>query len=365
MLACSAIGSYIGLIPGLGGGPAQWVAYAHAVQSSPGDKDRFGKGAIEGVLGPARPTTPRKAARWSPPSRSGCRAASPWPSCWGPSSSRASCRGPTCSIPPSTWTSRSRSSGSSSSPTSSPWPSACLFLNQLARITFVKGTFLIPFLLLLIYLGGFAVNNAFGDILMVLIFGAVGWLMVRFDWQRPPLLLGLVLGGIAENTSSSHQGLRRRIRAAAGVLFIALLIVAGLFYPVFQDWREKKRLERHEARFEVPGVTKTEEAISRNERVACGVFALCFVALFAYVLRECFWGFGAYEERAALFPLIIGLPAFAISIAVFVKEIATTSKVVVHGEEGVEEAEEISPRRPAAGPWPSAPGWWVSLSPSG
>ncbi|MDP6175897.1 MAG: tripartite tricarboxylate transporter permease, partial [Rhodospirillales bacterium] len=51
VLRCSAIGSYIGLIPGLGGGPAQWVAYAHAVQSSP-DKDRFGKGAIEGVLGP-------------------------------------------------------------------------------------------------------------------------------------------------------------------------------------------------------------------------------------------------------------------------------------------------------------------------
>ena len=51
VLRCSAIGAYIGLIPGMGGGPAQWLAYAHAVQSSP-NKERFGKGAVEGVLGP-------------------------------------------------------------------------------------------------------------------------------------------------------------------------------------------------------------------------------------------------------------------------------------------------------------------------
>src|SRR5918995_3466015 len=51
VLRCSAIGAYIGLIPGMGGGPAQWLAYAHAVQTSPG-KERFGKGAVEGVLGP-------------------------------------------------------------------------------------------------------------------------------------------------------------------------------------------------------------------------------------------------------------------------------------------------------------------------
>jgi hypothetical protein len=41
----------LGLIPGMGGGPAQWLAYAHAVQTSP-EKERFGKGAVEGVLGP-------------------------------------------------------------------------------------------------------------------------------------------------------------------------------------------------------------------------------------------------------------------------------------------------------------------------
>ena len=51
VIRCSAIGTYTAIIPGMGAATTQWLAYAHAVQSSP-DKERFGKGAVEGVLGP-------------------------------------------------------------------------------------------------------------------------------------------------------------------------------------------------------------------------------------------------------------------------------------------------------------------------
>ena len=53
VLRCAAIGTFCAIIPGMGGATTQWLSYAHAVQSSP-DKERFGKGAIEGVLGPGR-----------------------------------------------------------------------------------------------------------------------------------------------------------------------------------------------------------------------------------------------------------------------------------------------------------------------
>ena len=85
VLACSAIGSYIGLIPGLGGGPAQWVAYATRGAELAGRQEtvsaRAPSRACPGT--PAPPTTPRKAAPWFRPSRSACRAASPWPFCLG------------------------------------------------------------------------------------------------------------------------------------------------------------------------------------------------------------------------------------------------------------------------------------------
>ena len=357
VLSCSAIGSYIGLIPGLGGGPAQWVAYAHAVQSSPGDKDRFGKGAIEGVLGPGAANNSKEGGSLVPTIAFGVPGSVSMAILLGAFIIQGIVPGPDL-LDPEKHLDLTFSFVWIIVVSNVITVAVCLlFLNHLARITFVKGTYLIPFLLMLIYLGGFAVNNAFGDIVMVLVFGLVGWLMVKFDWQRPPLLLGLVLGGIAENNlfiATKVYGAGFLLRP--GVLVIMLLILAGLFYPLFQAYRERKRAERHEAAFAVPGITKTTEEVSRNERMANGVFALCFVALFAYVLRECFFGFGADEERAALFPLIIGLPAFAVSLAVFGKEVMARSRVVVHGEEGVEEVEEISPaetrrRTLAIGAW--------------
>jgi len=343
VLACSAIGSYIGLIPGLGGGPAQWIAYAHAVQSSPGDKDRFGKGAIEGVLGPGAANNSKEGGSLVPTIAFGVPGSVSMAILLGAFIIQGIVPGPDL-LDPAKHLNLTFSFVWIIVVSNIITVLVCLlFLNQLAKITLVKGTYLIPFLLLLIYLGGFAVNNAFGDILMVLIFGAVGWVMVKFDWQRPPMLLGLVLGGIAENNlfiATKVYGAAFMLRP--GVILIAVLILAGLLWPTFQAYRERKRIERHEEEFHVPGITKTAEPLSSSERVSNGIFALCFVALFAYVLRECFYGFGARESRAALFPLVIGLPAFMISIIVFFKEIMKTKKLVVHGEEGIEATVELS-----------------------
>ena len=51
VLRTSVIGAVIGMIPGLGGSAAAWLCYGHAVQSSK-TPERFGKGAIEGVIAP-------------------------------------------------------------------------------------------------------------------------------------------------------------------------------------------------------------------------------------------------------------------------------------------------------------------------
>ncbi|HET7729343.1 MAG TPA: tripartite tricarboxylate transporter permease, partial [Usitatibacter sp.] len=50
-LRTSVMGAVIGMIPGLGGSAAAWICYGHAVQSSK-TPERFGKGAVEGVIAP-------------------------------------------------------------------------------------------------------------------------------------------------------------------------------------------------------------------------------------------------------------------------------------------------------------------------
>ncbi|SIO07025.1 tripartite tricarboxylate transporter permease [Vannielia litorea] len=50
-LRCSVIGALVGIIPGLGGDVAAWLCYGHAAQTSK-RPEQFGKGTVEGVIGP-------------------------------------------------------------------------------------------------------------------------------------------------------------------------------------------------------------------------------------------------------------------------------------------------------------------------
>ena len=51
VLRCSFLGSFIGLIPGIGGSCIDWISYSHAKTSVKNNED-FGKGDIRGVIGP-------------------------------------------------------------------------------------------------------------------------------------------------------------------------------------------------------------------------------------------------------------------------------------------------------------------------
>jgi putative tricarboxylic transport membrane protein len=63
VLRTSVIGAVIGMIPGLGGSAAAWLCYGHAVQSSK-TPERFGKGAIEGVIAPETASNGKEDSRW-------------------------------------------------------------------------------------------------------------------------------------------------------------------------------------------------------------------------------------------------------------------------------------------------------------
>lgn len=51
-LRSSTIGTLVGMVPGIGGTVAGFVAYGHAVQSNPKERHTFGKGNIKGLIAP-------------------------------------------------------------------------------------------------------------------------------------------------------------------------------------------------------------------------------------------------------------------------------------------------------------------------
>jgi putative tricarboxylic transport membrane protein len=344
VIRCSALGAYVGILPGMGGGTAQWVAYAHAVQSSP-NKERFGHGAVEGVLGPGAANNSTRGGDLVTTVAFGIPSSVSTAILLGAFIIQGIVPGPDL-LNPAKHLSLTYSFVWILIVSNVITVAVCfLFLNQLAKITFVKGTFLIPFLLLLIYLGSFTVKNSFGDILLMLIFGALGWFMVKFDWQRPPLLLGLVLGGIAEN----NLFIATRIYGATwlmhpGVIVIGLLMLIGLLYPLFDAWRRRAKEDAGKLDKIKPQATeKVFVPITPKTRIARALFALFFVALFAYVVYEAKFGFGAWEPRAALFPWVIGVPGLLLAIYVLFRDATQNTRLVKVGEGQPVSEPEIDP----------------------
>ena len=198
-----------------------------------------------------------------------------------------------------------------------------LFLNQLAKITFVRGSLLIPFLLLLICVGAFTVKNSYGDLIVMLIFGALGWLMVQFDWPRPPLLLGFVLGGIAERKLwISIQGYGTEWVTQPGVLIIGVIILGTIGYSILQSYRERHKPQETSGPMAEPRATILQSPVYRS------LFALFWIGFFIYIVRETLVVIRPKDVRPAIFPLVIGVPSLALAVLAFCQEFLKTFRGV-------------------------------------
>ena len=52
VVRCSFVGVWVGIVPGLGSQVVDWLAYGHAAQSCKGGTETFGKGDVRGVIAP-------------------------------------------------------------------------------------------------------------------------------------------------------------------------------------------------------------------------------------------------------------------------------------------------------------------------
>jgi putative tricarboxylic transport membrane protein len=327
VMRCSALGTYIGLIPGMGGAVSQWVSYAHAVQSS-ADKDRFGKGAVEGVIGPGAANHSTLGGALVPTVAFGVPGSVSTAILLGAFLIQGLVPGPPMLTPEA-------QGGHLSLTFSFVWiivvsniitTAVCfLFLAKIAKITQVRGALVIPFILLLTYLGAFAENNAFGDVVVMLVFGALGWVMVQTDWPRPPLILGLVLGKLAEQNlflSIDNYGLDWLRFPSVIVLFA--LAVLGTSYPLFQRWREKTDKPRYK---QMAAVAEPEAKEAAPVSIWLAVFSLCVVALFAWAL----WQAWDWDFRPGLFPWVIGFLGLPLALLQLNLDGAVAIKTIRHG----------------------------------
>ena len=228
IIRCSLIGTYIGIIPGVGGGVAQWIAYAHAVQSAktPAERDGFGKGDVRGVLGPGAAVNSKEGGALIPTIAFGVPGSSAMAILLGGFFVVGLVPGPDMLTKHLDVT------------MSMVWTivvaniiavvASFVFLNRLARLTNIRGALLIPFLALLTFLGAYTSNNSLNDIVVALVFGSLGYLMVRYRWPRAPLVLGLVLGEVAERYLWISVARYGSAWLARPIVVLLILLVVGV-----------------------------------------------------------------------------------------------------------------------------------------
>jgi len=245
-IRCSLIGTFIGIMPGLGGAVAQWLAYGHAAQSARTLEERqgFGKGDVRGVLGPGAANNSKEGGALIPTVAFGVPGSSSMAILLGGFFLLGLVPGPDMLTTHLTVT------------FSMVWTIAlaniitvvvCFaFLGYLARLTVVRGHLLIPVIMVLIFIGSYTTNNHYGDVVLMLFFGAVGYLMVAGGWPRAPFVLGLVLGKIVENNlyiSVARYDTAWLTRPI--VLVLMALAVAAILYPLIQARRSRAKGAGH------------------------------------------------------------------------------------------------------------------------
>jgi putative tricarboxylic transport membrane protein len=247
-IRCALIGTFIGVMPGLGGAVAQWVAYAHATQSAktPEERAGFGKGDVRGVLGPGAANS-KEGAGLIPTVAFGIPSSTGMAVLLGAFFVLGIVPGPDMLTKylPVTF--------------SLVWTIvianiivvavSLLFIDKIASVTNVRGSLIVPFILLLTFIGGYTASNHIGDLIVTLLAGGLGYLMVRYGYPRPPFILGFILGHLAETyfyISTTRYGVDWLTRPK--VMVIILLAVAVALYPFLQKRRLMRKKEAHDAR---------------------------------------------------------------------------------------------------------------------
>lgn len=73
------------------------------------------------------------------------------------------------------------------------------FAPAFAAVLRIPFAILMPLLIFICAVGAYAVNNRMIDIWYMLLFGVVGWVFKKLDYNMAPMLLALVLGDLAES----------------------------------------------------------------------------------------------------------------------------------------------------------------------
>lgn len=246
MLRSSVVGAFVGFIPAAGASIAAWISYSMAKRMSK-NPEEFGKGSIVGIAA-------------------------------SEAANNAACGGAmiplfTLGIPGSPVTAilygallmHGLQPGSGLFTGEKAVTTYAIFLGflfanilmgiigvtmakQMARICLVPNSVLVPIIVALACIGTYALSNDMMEVVIMLVFGLLGYLMKIFGFEPAPLVLGVVLADILESNfrrtlimAAPKGGLIPYFFTRPVSIIIVLVIIVFALVPVVNKLINKKK----------------------------------------------------------------------------------------------------------------------------
>lgn len=237
VIRCSAIGTTMGLIPGLGSASAAFLAYAHAKQTSK-NPEKFGTGIVEGVIAPESANDAVEGGALASTLAFGI-----------PGSSSMAILISALMI-----------MGVEPGPKLMMLNTDLVFLmiwtvvlgnligtllgmfiaNPMAKATFLRAKLLVPILLTIIVTGSYMFHQSWFDMIVSLVFGLLGYAMKKLEYSRPAFIIGFVLSLMVERNlflSMKLYGTTFFLQPLA--LLLLFLTVIVLSYNIYKFFKTK------------------------------------------------------------------------------------------------------------------------------
>jgi putative tricarboxylic transport membrane protein len=240
-IRASIIGAGIGIIPGLGGGVAAFMSYFVGMQRTK-EPETYGKGNVEGIIASETANDAKEGGALLPTVAFGLPGSPDMAILLGAFILHGMEPGPVMlrdhmdliyALLFGIVVSQIATSGLGLIAT--PW---------LARLSLLPTRWISPFVLTLVFVGTYMVRTNILDVGMAIVAGIFGYLMRRYGFPLITIVIGYILGPLAEISYSQSM----QISDDSFMIFvtepIALILMIGSFMtlavPIIAAWRKKK-----------------------------------------------------------------------------------------------------------------------------
>lgn len=319
MIRSSIIGTVVGILPGAGGSIAGLVSYAEARRAS-NDPDSYGKGNPDGVIATEAANNATVGGGFIPTLVLGIPGTPPDAIILGALLVQGIKIGPTLFTTDGNVV------------YTFIWGLLIATLLMLpvglvigryayASIIKVPKAVLAPTVALLTIIGSFAIHSNVDDAQLMVGLGVLAWVLNRYGFQPSPIVLGLVLGSIAEQgfvqtylIGNATNRLPEMFFARPISIGIIIAALVTLLFPIWAEWKAKRRAEMADP---VSDEGNTIAPDIKTRDIPSMGFAAGFIALGVVI----WMGASNMSMLGSVFPKAIGAAMIGFSVLLIVQHL--------------------------------------------